>query len=232
MKKVLALLLVLGLASLASAADGWIPVGGMSLAYGTHPAPTPPGVYEWTWSGDNGDGTTTYGKYTFDKFGGPQYGSLSVSNSIDSTAAYITQTFTFDPCHPTPAYRNTGTGTVGQQFLYWGRAGDGTAGLWCELEYDSGQVDHYDQTAGQPWQTTYMWVAPTIASETVTVRFGINREAGVTTGTRSLLVEDALLWMWGAYVPEWENWKFDIPEPMTLSLLALGGLGLIRRRRT
>ena len=47
------------MANVAQGADGWQRVGGISLAYDTHPAAEPfPSSYDWPYSGDNGDGTS------------------------------------------------------------------------------------------------------------------------------------------------------------------------------
>ena len=227
--KNLIVLLIICMASVASA--GWTAVGGMNLNYQAHPAPTPPGEYEWSWSndatdGNNGDGIALHGIHLVKIDGDLSYGLLEVDNSIDSYDAYITQTLTLPNPH---------TGHFGQQFLYWANPTGGATDVWVELSYNNGaEVDHFERAANGPWQTTYFWIDPDpdrIMTE-ITIKIGIVKDPGITTGTRTLMIEDALMWApnLNPNTTQWDGFGFNAFEPTTMAMLAFSGVFLARRR--
>ena len=128
----------------AALASGWERVGGIQLNYGIHPSAA--GAYDWPWSADNGDGTTTWEGYTFDKYGGERYGVLYVYNSIASDDAYITQSFST----PLSVDRDPF-----EQHLSHAIAIGGATGVWIEIVYSNGDVDRVEQTSGSSWQSFY-----------------------------------------------------------------------------
>ena len=203
-------------------AQGWTRVGGMALNYDRSPAATPPGAYQWPWDSANPDGpTVTYGAFTWPGNGGLRYGILSVDNSIASDAAYITQTI---PVSGLISFAGIASGdAIGQQFLHWTNpsAGNGTTGVWVDVSYGNSQVQHFTASAGSSWQWPSPWTLfmPSITPTEFTIKIGITKDPAVTTGTRTLMVEDAPMWTWGlTYIgvsppthPQWNNFDFDLP---------------------
>jgi len=211
MKILLVPLLVLGLAGAALAqVDGWTETNCQAVWSDA----TPPGAQE-----------------------GGHFLDLVIDNQYDIWEGALSQTITlpegFDPTASNSqflvyAYRpedeGSTSGAGGDIHLRFSDDGGGSMTRWMNI--------------GNAW-TQNWWLYNSFWGTNpteLTVEISISRyvdpetEEPITTGTRHYYVDNLRMNFAGQNIGL-VNGTFEVPEPMTMSLLALGSLALIRRRR-